>query len=108
MKQYKVEYTPAAKEDLKSIYSYIAFHLKERTTARNIVNRIRKQIRDLDTSPERYVAVDWQPWSDMGMRKFPVGNYVVFYYVIQESDTVMINRIFYGGRNIESIINNEV
>lgn len=53
MKQYKVEYTPAAKADLKSIYTYIAFQLKERTTARNIVNRIRKQIRELDTSPER-------------------------------------------------------
>lgn len=36
MKQYKVEYTPAAKADLKSIYTYIAFQLKERTTARNI------------------------------------------------------------------------
>lgn len=104
MKQYKVEYTPAAKADLKSIYTYIAFQLKERTTARNIVNRIRKQIRELDTSPERYVAVDWKPWSEMGMRKVPVGNYVVFYYVIHDTDTVMINRIFYGGRNIEGIV----
>lgn len=99
MKQYKVEYTPAAKADLKSIYTYIAFQLKERTTARNIVNRIRKQIRELDTSPERYVAVDWKPWSEMGMRKVPVGN-----YVIHDTDTVMINRIFYGGRNIEGIV----
>ena len=34
MKQYKVEYTPAAKSDLKSIYTYIAFQLKEQTTAK--------------------------------------------------------------------------
>ena len=40
----------------------------------------------------------------MGMRKFPVGNYVVFYYVIHEKNTVIVNRIFYGGRNIENII----
>ena len=104
MNQYKVEYTPAAKSDLKSIYAYIAYQLKERTTARNIVNKIRKQIRELDTSPERYSAVEWKPWSDMGMRKFSVGNYVVFYYVIHENNTVMVNRIFYGGRNIEEII----
>lgn len=104
MKQYTVEYTPAAKNDLKSIYTYIAYHLREQTTAKNIVNKLRKQIRGLETSPERYTAVDWKPWSDMGMRKFPVGNYVVFYYVIHKNNTVIINRIFYGGRNIESII----
>ena len=107
MKRYKVAYTPVAQDDLKSIYTYIALHLKERTAARNVVNRIRKQIRELDTSPERYTAVDWQPWSDMGMRKFPVGNYMVFYYVDEASSTVIVNRIFYGGRNIEQIIQDE-
>ena len=81
MKQFKVAYTPAAKDDLKSIYSYIAFQMKEKVIAQNIVNRIRKEIKALDSSPERYTAVDWQPWSDIGMRKFSVGNYIVFYYV---------------------------
>ena len=39
MKQYKVEYTPAAKNDLKSIYTYITFQLREQTTAKKIVNK---------------------------------------------------------------------
>ena len=108
MKEYNVEYTPAAKDDLKSIYSYIAFHLKERKTARNIVNKIRKQIRELDFSPERYASVDWEPWASMGMRKFPVGNYVVFYLVDNEKHIVTVNRIFYGGRNVQDIIRNDL
>ena len=38
MKQYKVAYTPAARDDLKAIYTYIAFQLKEQTAARNVVD----------------------------------------------------------------------
>ena len=104
MSVYSVEYTPAARNDLKSIYSYIAFQLKERSTARNVVNRIRKQIRDLDTSPEKYASVEWEPWASMGMRKFSVGNYVVFYIVNNDKALVTVNRIFYGGRSIQSMI----
>lgn len=104
MNQYKVIYTPKAKEDLKAIYSYIAFTLKEREIAKKQVDRIRNSICDLDTSPERYTAVDWEPWSSMGMRKFPVNNYVVYYNVNKEGHVVTIIRIFYGGRDIEGII----
>ena len=104
MRKYAVAYSPAARDDLKGIYSYIAFELKERITARNIVNKIRKQIRDLDEAPEKYASVEWEPWASMEMRHFTVGNFVVYYLVNHEKALVMVNRIFYGGRNIESII----
>ena len=104
MKTYKVEYSPAAKNDLKAIYSYIAFRLKEKSTAQTIVNRIRKQIRELHYAPERYALVDREPWISMGMRKLPVRNYIVFYYLKQDNSIVMINRIVYGGRSIQDII----
>ena len=107
MKQYKVIYTPEAKNDLKAVYSYIAFTLKEREIAKKQVDRIRDSIRDLDTSPERYTAVDWEPWSSMGMRKFPMNNYVVYYNVDREERVVTIIRIFYGGRDVEGIIRSE-
>lgn len=45
---YSVRYSPAAKEDLKGIYSCIAYVLKERGTAARQVDRIRKAIRSLD------------------------------------------------------------
>ena len=42
-KQYSVSYTPEAYHDLGDIYSYIAFVLKEKGTASNLVKRIRKE-----------------------------------------------------------------
>ena len=100
---YNVVYSPQALNDLKDIYAYIAQELLVPDTARNQVNRIRKEIRSLDFMPSRYALVDWEPWKSMGMHKVPVDNFVVFYTVDSDSMTVAIIRIVYGGRDIESV-----
>ena len=100
---YSVVYSPEALNDLKDIYAYIAQELLVPDTALNQVNRIRKEIRSLDFMPSRYALVDWEPWKSMGMHKVPVDNFAVFYTVDSNSMTVVIIRIVYGGRNIESI-----
>lgn len=48
---YSVTYSPAAKDDLKNIYSYLAFNLNVPEIAENQVNRIRKVIRSLAFMP---------------------------------------------------------
>ena len=104
---YSVRYSPAAREDLKDIYSYIAYSLKEGNTAAKQTNRIRKGIRSLDAMPERHRAVEWEPWASLGMRMMPVDNYVIYYLVDKERHTVTVVRVFYGGRNVEEIIKGE-
>lgn len=101
---YSVRYAPEATEDLREIYSYIAFDLRESDTAVKQINRIRKEVRSLNFMPSRYVIVDWEPWKSMGMHKLPVDNFIVFYTVDSESMTVTIIRIVYGGRDMEGIV----
>lgn len=100
---YSVVYSPKAKDDLKEIYSYIAFTLLVPDIAEDQVGRIRKEIRSLDFMPSRNPVVDWEPWKSMGMHKVPVDNFVVFYTVDQNRLVVMIIRIVYGGRDIMNI-----
>lgn len=69
---YNVNYSPQALEDLRDIYSYIAFELLVPDTAKNQVNRIRKEIRSLDFMPSRFSIVDWEPWKSMEMHKLPI------------------------------------
>ena len=102
-KRFRVSYSPEAYEDLTSIYSYIAVHLKAQETAKRQTDRIRKEIRSLSEMPKRYAAVNWEPWRSMGMRKLPIDNFVAYYLVDQNDLSVEIVRIFYGGRDIESI-----
>ena len=101
---YQVIYSPEAVEDLRGIYSYIAYTLLAQRTAENLINRIRKEIRSLDVFPERNSLVDWEPWLSMGMRKFPVENYIVFYLAYKEKHIVLVNRIFYSGQDIRHIV----
>lgn len=100
---YNIRYSPAAKEDIKNIYSYIALNLQVPDIAKNQVDRIRKEIRSLDFMPTRYSIVDWEPWQSMKMHKLPIDNFVVYYTVNSDTITVTIIRIVYAGMDIRSI-----
>ena len=104
---YSVIYSSKAKDDLIEIYSYIAFDLQVPDIAEGQVNRIRKTIRSLDFMPSRYITVEWEPWKSMRMHQVPVDNFVVYYVVNDDSRTVTVIRIFYGGGDIEDIINTD-
>lgn len=100
---YSVIYSPEALNDLREIYSYIAFELLVPSIAEGQVTRIRKAIRSLDFMPARNPIVDWEPWKSMGMHKVTVDNFIVFYTVTDDSQTITIIRIVYVGRDVESI-----
>ena len=102
---YSVMYSPQAKDDLMEIYSYIAFELQVPDIAEGQVNRIRKAVRSLNFMPARYVNVEWEPWKSMEMHRVTVDNFTVYYLVNNEEHIVSIIRIFYNGRDIEGIIN---
>ena len=104
-KKYAVAYTPEASEDLDDIYSYIAFSLRERKIAARITNEIRKEIRDLKVFPESCMVVEFEPWHELGICRMPVSNYNVYYHVDTEQYIITVLRIFYGGRDVENIIN---
>lgn len=51
--RFNVIYSPEAKDDLRSIASYILFELKAPQAAQNVTTRIRNEIRSLEEMPER-------------------------------------------------------
>ena len=101
---YSVSYSPAAQRDIRSIYTYIKNELKATQTAKKQVDHIRAAIKKLNIMPERYEAVDWEPWASAGMRRLPVDRYVVFYLVDNKEKAVIVVRVFYGGRDITDIV----
>ena len=102
-----VSYSGEALDDLRDIYTYIANELLVPETAAAQVGRIRKKIRSLDFMPARYALVEWEPWHSMGMHQLPVDNYIVYYLVDDEAGIVTVVRVFYGGCDIEGIINSK-
>ena len=100
--KWTVIYTNTAEQDLRSIYEYIANTLCAPDTAKNLTRQIMDEISSLDEMPNRYAKYDKEPWKDRGLRFFSVKNYVIFYLPNEETKTVYIIRIMYGGRDIEN------
>ena len=97
-------YSARAKEDLESIYEYIAYDLYEPDTAADQVRAIMNAISNLDEMPMKYRQYDVEPWASKGMRIISVGNYVILYLQEENSNEVNIVRIMYGGRDIANQI----
>ena len=59
-----------------------------------------REVRSLESLPERNPLYQDEPWHSQGVRFLRVKNYLVFYTVNPDADTVSVARIMYGGRNI--------
>ena len=53
MKIFTLHYTPEAIDDLRDIFSYIAYHLQEKRTAQDQVSRIQAEIKKIKKMPEQ-------------------------------------------------------
>ena len=91
MKQYKIEITDLAEQDLENAGDYIAYELKNTSVAENTVSGIRKQINSLRDFPERNELDEDEVLAQLGVRKDYYRNYKI-YYIISE-DTIYIVRI---------------
>ncbi|NBK77187.1 type II toxin-antitoxin system RelE/ParE family toxin [bacterium D16-76] len=96
----KIVYTNTARRDLREIYEYIAYTLLVPNTAKAISETIMREVRSLESLPERNPLYQDEPWHSQGVRFLRVKNYLVFYTVNPDADTVSVARIMYGGRNI--------
>lgn len=97
---YDVVYSANARQDIRDIYTYIAFELMEMDVAKRQVNRIVEKICSLTEMPFRHKVYEDEPWHSIEMRYFPVDNYLVFYLPSKNNNVVNILRIMYKGRDI--------
>ena len=98
---YDIKLTSDAEKDLGNIFEYIAFLLQAPENAEGQLGRLERGIASLDNMPERFRLYEREPWASRGLRIMPVDNYLVFYVADNETETVTVLRIMFGGRDIE-------
>ncbi|MBR0378457.1 MAG: type II toxin-antitoxin system RelE/ParE family toxin [Lachnospiraceae bacterium] len=98
---WKIKYSASSREDLKSIFDYIAYELLSPEYAAGQIERILKAVRSLENMPKRCSVYSEEPWKTKQVRFLPVDNYIVFYLPKDDSGTVNIIRIIYGGRDMK-------
>ncbi|MEG0409074.1 MAG: type II toxin-antitoxin system RelE/ParE family toxin [Bacilli bacterium] len=104
MEKYNVIIEPIAEEDLIEILTYITTTLHETDIAKQIYFLIRTQILTLELFPFRYAHIIEEPYRTMGIRKIPVKNYIIFYFVDEEEKDVHVFRILYNRREWKNLI----
>ena len=100
--EYKIIYSSLAEYDLRTIYEYNAYHLLSPINAERTTRRIIEEIRSLEWMPNRNPLCENEPWHSQGLRYTMARNHMIFYHVDSDAKIVSVTRIFYGGRNIET------
>ena len=98
MKQYKVQITDKALNDMEEIYTYIAEKLQAPENAMGQYNRIAKAIEELNVFPERVSVMESEPEHSMGLRQLPVDNFSAFYVI--DEDKIIVTRVLYSASDI--------
>jgi len=101
--EYTLRYLPIAKQDLADAINFIYNTYQNPVAAENTLNKIEKAIMDrLEDGPESFAIWPSNKERDFPYRRINVGNYTVWYVVI---DNVMeVRRIQPSRRNEENFL----
>lgn len=99
---YAIEISAQADADLRGIFEYIAFELQSVQNAAAQLSRLEESIYALEEMPERYRRYNKEPWHSRGLRIMPVDNFCVCYLLDKDKNLVVVFRVMYGGRDIET------
>lgn len=99
---YKLFISPAAQEDLLEIKRYITEEIENPNSAKKVVLRITKRLRDLIDFPQSGVLLSSKINLDIGYRYIVCDNYLAFYRV--EKDEIYVDRVMYGRRDYMKIL----
>ena len=102
MGKYTLRYLPLAEQDLSEIVNYIQNNLENPIAAENTLSKIEAAILERFESPESFAVWQSKKQRPYPYRKINVGNYTVWYVVI---DHIMeVRRILYSRRDEENLI----
>ena len=101
---YQVHITSTAEHDIMRAADYIEFTIKNPTAADNLLDVSTEQIGSLSDLPQKFRLVDDSVLASWGIRFVIINNYLAFYTIDEEKQTVIIVRFLYQKNNWTSIL----
>ena len=98
-KQYEVRITEPAERQLREIVRYVSDILQERATAARMLELLEREILSLSQFPNRFALTPEEPWRGAGVRRMPVKNYLVYFWVDEANASVYITAVLYARRD---------
>ena len=89
---YNIKQEKSFKQDLKNIYRYIAYNLKEEKIAIKFVNTVISKLKILQVFPFAHEL--YKKEKDLEYRKLIVKNYIIIYKINLKEKTIKILHIY--------------
>ena len=105
---FHIDITEPAENDMIEAAGYIAGQLLNPSAAERLLDDAEAAILSLENMPERHALVSDEDLARLGIRFIPVSNYLIFYIVREENNTVVIQRFLYGRRDWATILKSNV
>ena len=96
---YRVVISPSANADLFNALSYITYELANPQAAAKLADGIERCYADLEEFPAAHELCRDSVLARMGYRRYPVGNYLVIFRIVEESQEVRVLHIFHALQN---------
>lgn len=97
----KIVVSSEARKDLTDIGDYIAYKLRNKTAAKNMLDRIRIVVMSLKQFPESGTPLDLPNLNNV-YRYLVCGSYMVFYHLSE--NMAYVDRILYARRDYLSLL----
>lgn len=97
--KYEVYISNQAEIELYRILDYIEYELLEPIIARNLFEKMKAIILELETFPEKFPIVKSKNIFRENVRKCSVNNYIIIYNVDKKSKRISISHIFYAKKD---------
>ena len=97
--RYEVKLTPQAIRQIEETVQYISKILLEPGTAQKWADTLQSEIEKLDSMPLRYPLTEEEPWHTQGIRNMSVKNFLIYYWVDEETKIVWVTAVVYSRRD---------
>ena len=101
---WNIHITQEATQDLISVADYIDYVLKNPIAADNLIDEAENRFQDLSTDAELHQTISDGVIQSWGIRFIKIKNYLAFYTIDQETNSVYIVRFLYEKSNWKSIL----
>ena len=96
---FEIKITTYALGQMQETVRYISVSLNSPEIAEKWMQRIRKEISSLSHMPKRISLTEEEPWHSQGIHKMAAGNFLIYFWVDDETPCVWITAVVYGRRD---------
>ena len=101
---YNIITTDLAKDTLRNIVIYISANLANKQAASDFLDEVNLSYNNLASTPFMYSMCKNLRLKKLGYHRVIIKNYIMVYRISEETETVFILGLFYGGSLYEKIL----